>query len=202
MRLNNLLSPRRSLRGDKKLHDGTITTDSPDIMYRTDASKIWTWDQVCVWLFTAIDHCHGEIVGWHVAKRCTRYASLEPIIHALEKYLHGSRANCTRCIQLRMDNGCQYTSDHFINQNRYWGITPGFGYPREPEINGVVECFNRTLKEQVIYVRAYRNVEDLSNAIRIFIDSYNNHWMLEKNGYLSPIEKRNEFNGFIDKKAA
>jgi len=33
-------------------------------------------------------------------------------------------------------------------------------------------------------------------------DDYNHHWMLEKNNYLSPIEKRNEFNGFIDKKAA
>jgi len=36
----------------------------------------------------------------------------------------------------------------------------------------------------------------------IFIDVYNNDWVPRKNGYLSPIEKRNRFDGFIDKKAA
>ena len=202
MRVNNLLSPHRSLRRDKKLHDGTITTDGPDIMYQTDALKIWTWGQGWVWVFTAVDHCHGEAVGWHISKKGTRYAALERIIQALEKYWHGTLANCAIGLQLRMDNGCQYTSDHFINQIRYWGITPSFGYPREPETSGVVERFNRTLQEQIIYGRTYSNIEELSDAIRTFIDAYNHHWMLEKNGYLSPMEKRNEFNGFIDKKAA
>jgi len=78
-------------------------------------------------------------------------------------------------LQLRMDNGCQNTSDHFIIQIRCRGIAPSFGYPRESANNGVAEHFNRTLKKQIIYGMT----EKLS-------DAYNNHWMLEKNGYLSP----------------
>lgn len=202
MKANNLLSPYRVPKRDKKLHDGTISTNRPDLMYGTDASKIWTKEQGWVWLFTAVDHYHGEVVGWHVAKRGTRFAALEPIMQALEKYWHGTHPNCARGLNLRMDNGCQYTSDHFINQIKYWGITPSFAYPREPETNGVVERYNRTLKEQIIYGRDYNSIMDLSETIEKFIDRYNNHWMLEKNGYLSPIEKRNDFNNFLDKKVA
>jgi hypothetical protein len=61
------------------------------MVYGTDASKIWTWDQGWVWVFTAVDHCHGEVVGWHAAKKGTRFAALEPIMQALGKYWHGSR---------------------------------------------------------------------------------------------------------------
>ena len=37
-----------------------------------------------------------------------------------------------------MDHGNQYLSDHFLNQIRYWGIRPSFGFIEEPETNGVI----------------------------------------------------------------
>ena len=40
---------------------------------------------------------------------------------------------------------CRTTSS---TQVRYWGIRPSFGLLKEPETNGVVERWNRTLKEQ------------------------------------------------------
>ena len=57
----------------------------------------------------------------------------------------------TRGLSLRMDNGSQYLSDHFINQIRFWGIEPSFAFVRQPETNGVAERFNRMLKEQAIH---------------------------------------------------
>ena len=42
-----------------------------------------------------------------------------------------------------MDHGSQYLSDHFLNQVRYWGIHPSFGFLEEPETNGVVERYNQ-----------------------------------------------------------
>jgi hypothetical protein len=50
-----------------------------------------------------------------------------------------------------MDHGNQYLSEHFVNQVRFWGIKPSFTFLEEPQIKGVVEGFNRTLKEQAIY---------------------------------------------------
>ena len=47
---------------------------------------------------------------------------------------------------------------------RYCGIRPNFGFLEEPETNGVVERWNRTLKEQAIYGRVFRNLDDVAVA--------------------------------------
>ena len=46
------------------------------------------------------------------------------------------------------------------------------------------ERFNRTLKAQIIHGRIYRNIADLPNAVRGFVEQYNAQWIVEKNGYL------------------
>ena len=45
-----------------------------------------------------------------------------------------------------------------LNQLRYWGIHPNFGFVEEPETNRVVERWNRTLKEQAVYGRVFRDI--------------------------------------------
>ena len=52
----------------------------------------------------------------------------------------------------------QYLSDHFTNQIKFWGIQPSYAFVAEPQTNGVAERFNRTLKEQIIHGRIYRNL--------------------------------------------
>jgi putative transposase len=63
-------------------------------------------------------------VGWHVVKRGTRYAALEPIAMGLHDIYGGTQAGVARGLSLRMDHGTQYLSDHFLKQTRYWGINP------------------------------------------------------------------------------
>jgi len=89
-----------------------------------------------------------------------------------------------------MDHGSQYTSDHFINQLRFWGIAPSFAFVSEPQTNGVAERFNRTLKEQAIYGRTFRNVADVRDAVNQFVTAYNSHWRLEKLRFQTPLEAR------------
>ena len=60
-----------------------------------------------------------------------------------------------------MDHGSQYLSDHFTNQIKFWGIQPSYAFVAEPQTNGVAERFNRTLKEQIIHGRIYRNIAEL-----------------------------------------
>jgi putative transposase len=52
-------------------------------------------------------------------------------------------------------------------------IQPSFGLLQEPETSGVVERFNRTLKEQAIYGRVFRNLAEVRAAAGAFIESYN-----------------------------
>jgi putative transposase len=54
----------------------------------------------------------------------------------------------------------------------------------------VVERFFKTLKEQIIYGRVYRTVAEVREAVEAFVDLYNDQWLPEKNGFLSPSATR------------
>ena len=190
MRENNLLSPFRGRRGSAALHDGRICTDSPDEMWGTDGARVFTVDDGWIWVFTAVEHWNAECVGWHVCKYGTRYAALEPISQGVASVFGSVGRDAARGLSLRMDHGTQYLSDHFLNQLRYWGITPSFAFVEQPQTNGVAERFNRTLKDQAIHGRVFRNVEEVRTAVGSFIARYNSEWRVEKNRFLSPLEIR------------
>ena len=150
MRAHGLLSPHRGRQGDPQLHDGTIITAAPHVMWGTDGVRVFTVDDGWVWTFAAVDHWNAACVGWHVCTVGNRFAALEPIAHGLRQRYGSVDAAVARGLALRMDHGSQYLSDHFLHQIRYWGIRPSFGFLEEPETNGVAERWNRTLKEQAI----------------------------------------------------
>ena len=190
MRENALLSPHRNRRGIGIVHDGTIITEAPGIMWGTDGTRVFTLEQGWVWIFVAVEHWNAECVGWHVCKTGSRFAALEPIAAGLTRLYQSVDADSARGLQLRMDNGTQYLSDHFLNQIRYWGIQPSFAFIEQPQTNGVAERFNRTLKEQVVHGRVFHNIEELRHAVAAFVEIYNEHWRVEKLGFLTPAEAR------------
>ena len=63
----------------------------------------------------------------------------------------------------------------------------------EPETNGVAERWNRTLKEQAIHGRIFQNLAAVRAAVADFVERYNQTWRLEKLGYHTPIEAREEY---------
>jgi putative transposase len=193
MREHRLLSPHRPRTHNEEPHSGTITTEAPNVMWGTDGARVCTVDDGWVWVFSAVDHWSAECVGWHVTKIGDRFAALEPIAMGLTALFGGVEAEVARGLALRMDHGTQYLSDHFLNQIKFWGIHPSFAFVAEPETNGVAERFNRTMKEQIVHGRTYRNGEELRAAVRRFVELYNRQWRIEKRGYLSPIEAREQY---------
>ena len=157
MRENNLLSPHRCRRRGGNPHDGEIITHAPNLMWGTDGVRVFTVDDGWGWIFTAVEHWNAECVGWHVCKRGDRFAALQPISMGLAGLYGSTAAGAARGLALRMDHGSQYLSDHFTNQIKFWGIQPSYAFVAEPQTNGVAERFNRTLKEQIIHGRIYRN---------------------------------------------
>jgi transposase InsO family protein len=193
MRENALLSPHRRPQGTPNLHDGSITTDRPNDMWGTDGMRIETVDEGWVWVFSAVDHFDACCVGIHAVKTGSRFAALQPIAQGLRTEFGATGAEAGRGLTLRMDHGTQYTADDFLNQIRFWGIAPSFAFVAEPQTNGVAERFNRTLKEQVIHGRVFRNLEEVRKAVTAFKDRYNRHWRLEKLGFMSPLEARQAY---------
>ena len=174
---------------DRKLIECCAELES----WGTDGVRVFTAQDGWVWTFAAVDHWNAECVGWHVCKVGSRFAALEPIVQGLGRLYGSVEADVARGLALRMDHPGQYLSDHFLNQVRYWGIHPSFGLLEEPETNGVVERWNRTLKEQAIYGRVFRNLAEVRAAVAAFVERYNQNWRLEKLAYHTPNEAREQY---------
>ena len=61
---------------------------------------------------------------------------------------------------------------------------------REPEGNGCVERFIRTLKENPLWVRRFATIDELRLALHRFKDTYNQTWIVERHGYQTPAAVR------------
>ena len=150
--------------------------------------------RLCLVLKAGPQCCRFDVgVGWHVCKVGNRFAALELIAQGLGRLYGSVEADVARGLALRMDHGSQYLSDHFLNQLRYWGIHPSFAFVEEPETNGVVERWNRTLKEQAVYGRVFRNLAEVRAAVAEFVERYNQCWRLEKLAYRTPLEAREQY---------
>jgi transposase InsO family protein len=193
MREHGLLSPHRRPQGSPVLHDGSLQTNRPNAMWGTDGIRIETVDEGWIWVFAAVDHFDACCVGIHAVKTGNRFAALQPVAQGLQAEFGATNADAGRGLTLRMDHGTQYTADDFLNQVRFWGIAPSFAFVAEPQTNGVAERFNRTLKEQAIHGRVFRNVEEVRLAVTAFKDRYNRYWRLEKLGFRSPYEARQAY---------
>jgi len=190
MREHQLLSPYRKAYAPPKRHDGKIITDGPNEMWCSDGTKIFTLKDGWVWLFTVEEHWNGECLGYHVCKYGDRFRTLEPVRQAVRHVYGGIGKGLATGVKLRVDNGSQYTSNYFLEQIKHMGIEVSFGLVRQPETNGVVERFNRTLKEQVIKGRDFNTIEELRDVVKKFVEAYNKDWLLQKLGYQSPLEAR------------
>lgn len=75
----------------------------------------------------------------------------------------------------------------------FLGIASSPAFVRQPEGNGCVERFMRTLKEQLLWLRNFHNLEGLRQALLVFKEQYNEHWLVERNGFRSPRQPRQGF---------
>lgn len=191
MRRHGLLAPRRlGPPNGNPAHDGTITTDRPDEMWGTDATRFYTEEDGWGWFFGAIDHHLDEIVGWHVAKLGDRWAALEPIRQGVRHAFGAFGKDIARGLRVRCDWGPQYIADAWINEVKWLGITISPTYVGEPQCNGVIERFMRTLKEQCLYLHRFQNLEEARRIIAEFMERYNREWLIERLGYRTPAQAR------------
>ena len=193
MRDAGLLSPGRARRvlGPRN-HDGTITTDMPDVMWGTDATCTVTTLEGQATVFIAVDHATSECVGIHAAKVGNRFEALEPIRQGVKARFAAYGRGVAAGLSIRHDNGSQYTSEAFQNELRFLGAVSSPSFVRSPEGNGCAERFIRTLKEQLLWVRTFSTVEELRRALLDWAHRYNEHWLLERHHFLSPSQARRE----------
>ena len=195
MRQHGLLAPSRSGHPHgPKAHDGTIIPERPDQRWGTDQTTTLTGEGNAA-IFILVDHCTAECLGIHAARNGTRFEALEPTRQAVWESFGSFEPQVAQGTELRHDHGSPFVSHVFQQEIALLGLESSPSYVREPEDNGCAERFIRTLKEQLLWLRRFETVEQLRLALLEFKDRYNNEWLIERHGWISPAEQRRRLTG-------
>jgi putative transposase len=190
MRAHDLLAPNRVGRPHgPKAHDGTIRTERVDEMWGTDLTSTMTGEGQAS-IFVTVDHCSTECVGIHAARRATRFEALEPLRQGVRTAFGGFAGGTAGSLKLRHDHGSQFVADDYQRELAFLGIESSPAFVREPEGNGCVERFIRTLKENLLWVHRFDTIEELRVALHRFQEIYNQTWIVERHGYQTPAAIR------------
>lgn len=191
MRNEGLLAPQRLGRAHgPKAHDGTIVPERPNQLWGADATSTWT-DEGNATIFLVVDHACGDLLGVHAARCGTRFEAIETLKQAVLRVGEYSE-DFFRDLELalRHDWGSQFVSKAFQAELRFLGIRSTPSFVREPQGNGCVERMVRTLKEQLLWLRRFATIDELNVALQDFLRLYNERWILERHGYLTPAQFR------------
>jgi putative transposase len=172
-----------------KAHDGTIRTERVNEMWGTDLTSTLTGEGQAS-IFVTVDHGSTECVGIHAACRATRFEALEPLRQGMRACFGAFAAGIASGLKLRHDHGSQFVADDYQTELAFLGITSSPAFVREPEGNGCVERFIRTLKENLLWVRRFDTIEELRLALLEFQRLYNHTWIVERHGYRTPAQVR------------
>ncbi len=190
MREHDLLAPGRVGRPHgPKAHDGTIRTERVDEMWGTDLTSTLTGEGQAS-IFVTVDHGSTECLGIHAARRATRFEALEPLRQAVRFVFGAFGEGIADGLKLRHDHGSQFVADDYQCELAFLGIASSPAFVREPEGNGCVERFIRTLKENLLWLRRFDTIEDLRLALLEFQRTYNQTWIVERHGYQTPAAVR------------
>lgn len=187
LRENKLLAqtPSEKLRGPRH-HTGRIGTLKPNEMWGTDFTFTMTEEDGLVPVFIAVDHFNTECVGIHAALRANRFEALEPIRQAVINRFGKFEKGIIQGLKLRHDHGTQYISRYFQSEIKWCGLEASPSFIRQPEGNGIAERFIKTLKEQLLWINRFKNVEELRIALLNFQKKYNEQWLLGSHQHQTP----------------
>ena len=162
-------------------------------MWGTDGVRVCTLDDGWGWIFAAVEHWNAECVGWPVCKVGSRFAALDPIAQGLERLYGSLDADVARGLALRMDHGSQYLSDHFLTQIRYWGIHPASALSRNRKrtvwrSGGIARSRSKRSTAE-----SFRTSRPSAPPWPTAWSGTTQTWRLEKLGYQTPIEAREEY---------
>jgi transposase InsO family protein len=192
MRQDNLLAVRH-----RKF---VVTTDS-DHPYRvfsnlaqylelTDIDQLWVADLTYirlqsefVYLAVILDAWSRKVVGWELGRSLDYRLTLQALEQAIR-----TRQPSSGLVH-HSDRGSQYACTDYVQQLEQIGATLSMSRPASPWENGKCESFIKTLKQEEIDARPYRDYEDLRLHIQEFIEQiYNKTRMHSALNYRSPME--------------
>ena len=134
-----------------------------DQMWSTDITYI-PMEKGFMYLTAVIDLYSRKIISWELSNSLDTEFCLVVIKNALSK---------GKPEIVNTDQGCQYTSQDFINVLKQNGIRISMDSKGRALDNIFIERFWRTFKYEYLYCNEARDVKALSQGIRAYIEYYN-----------------------------
>lgn len=187
---DNLLAVRRRqyLVTTQSGHDQAVYRNLATGLKLTGINQLWVADityirlrQQFVYLAVVLDAYSRRVVGW--ALDDSLHAPL--VLTALRKAIR--ERNPAAGLVHHSDRGAQYASQEYLALLQEHGIEPSMSRAGNPYDNAWCESFIKTLKQEEIYTRQYRDRADLERHIAEFLEQYYNRQRLHSAlGYRSP----------------
>lgn len=192
MREDNLLAVRRRkyILTTESRHNCQVYLNLAARMAVTGLNQLWVADITYirlrtefVYLAVIIDRFSRKVVGWALDRRLTA----ELAVKALEEAI--ARRSPPAGLVHHSDRGVQYACRAYVALLESHGMVPSMSRPANPYDNAFCEAFMKTLKQEEIYCRNYRDYQELSGCVEEFIDNYYNRLRLHSAlGYRTPEE--------------
>ncbi len=141
-----------------------------------------------VYLHVVKDWYTKEIVGYSLSHRSKTEDWLEALDMAIQKRFPDGIRACSSTLSLITDNGCQPTSLKFIEETGSLGMRQIFTSWCNPKGNADTERVIRTIKEDLVWPYDWDNFYQLSDALDLWVDDYNNDFPHQSLGYLTPSQ--------------
>lgn len=132
-----------------------------------------------VYLVALIDIHSRYVVGWSLSNTLDTVSCLDALDQALAT---------TKPAIINSDQGCQFTSEAWIERLKMLGIGISMTGKGRCLDNIYIERFWRSLKQEEIYLNDYQDVRELSKAINTYIEFYNHKRWHQSLGYKTPAE--------------
>jgi transposase InsO family protein len=192
LREDNLLAVRKRkfVVTTKKNNQFRVYPNLAERLELTDLNQLWVADityirlqEEFVYLAVVLDAFSRKVVGWALGRELKASLALEALQKALDSRQPGPG------LVHHSDQGCQYACHEYVELLDRHKAFMSMSRPGRPWENGRCESFIKTLKQEEIYARPYRDLPELEQHLEEFMGQFYNRERLHSAlGYRSPEE--------------
>jgi transposase InsO family protein len=170
---------------------GHVAVPEPNRRFATDMTTTWTKRDGVVAIVPCIDCGCRSVLGLAVTKDQHSPAVLAPVREALVAAF-GCPENVPDGVDFRTDHGPQYTGADCEALVTEWHLDHTYAPVGRPTGNAVAERVIRTLKEEVVWLRDWDNIDELTAALEAWRVRYNEKRPHQSLAWKTPSQYRAE----------